>query len=127
MRFKIDEYRERLKERIDHIALAMIDETKKSEASYFKNIKEHFSTYDDGKSLQIKLTEIEDIFRNRNLLIESIREMERKQEESLKDIQSKLNEVNQVKEFMEATNKFKPILSLFGSIKLNGYSNMNSL
>ena len=34
MRFQIDEHRERIKERIDHIALAMIDQTKKYEIIY---------------------------------------------------------------------------------------------
>jgi hypothetical protein len=89
MRFQIDEHRERIKERIDHIALAMVDQTKKYEALYLKNIKEHFSSFDDSKSLQIKLTEIEETFRNPNLLFESIQEMQQKQEEALKDIQIK--------------------------------------
>jgi 2'-5' RNA ligase len=129
-------HRERIKERIDHIALAMVDQTKESEATYLKSLKEHFSSFDDGKSLQIKLTEIEDIFRNPNLLIETIREMEQKQHESLNEIQSKLNQINRVKEFCEETNTFQPnsILlnqietsSLFGLLKLNQYSNINSL
>ena len=136
MRFKIDEHRERIKERIDHIALAMVDQTKESEATYLKSLKEHFSSFDDGKSLQIKLTEIEEMFRNPNLLIETIREMEQKQHESLNEIQSKLNQINRVKEFCEETNTFQPnsILlnqietsSLFGLLKLNQYSNINSL
>ena len=47
LRFQIDEHRERLKERNDEIALAMVDQTKKSEEMYLKNVKEHFSSYDD--------------------------------------------------------------------------------
>jgi len=47
MRFQIDEFRERLKERIDKIALAMIDQTKKSEEIYLRNVKEDFSLFDD--------------------------------------------------------------------------------
>jgi hypothetical protein len=138
MRFRIDEHREELKKRIDEIALAMIDQTKKYEALYLKNIKEHFSSYDDGKSLQIKLTEMEDIFRNPHILLESIKDMQQQQEQSLKDIQSKLNEMNRVKEFCEGTNVFQPnsILldqneetSLFGhcSLKVNQLTNINSL
>jgi hypothetical protein len=136
MRFQIDEHRERIKERIDHIALAMIDQTKESEEMFLKNIKEHFSSFDDSKSLQIKLTEIEETFRNPNLLFESIQEMQQKQEEALKDIQIKLNEMNQVKEFCEETNVFYPNsislnqneeTSLFGLLKLKQYSNVNSL
>jgi len=115
----------------------MIDQTKRSEEMYLKNIKEHFSSFDDSKSLQIKLTEIEETFRNPNLLIESIREIQQKQEESLNEIQSKLNQINRVKEFCEETNTFQPnsILlnqkeetsSLFGSLKLRQYSDMNPL
>jgi hypothetical protein len=49
MRFQIDEHRERLKVRIDDIALAMIDDTKKYEALYLKNlnerIQENFSLF----------------------------------------------------------------------------------
>jgi hypothetical protein len=60
--------------------------------------------------------------------------MQQKQEKSLKCIQLKLNEMNQVKDHLEATNEFKPDLSsldqtetsLFGSINLNGFSKINS-
>jgi hypothetical protein len=38
MRFQIDEHRERLKERIDDIALTMIDEIKKHEEIYLKGL-----------------------------------------------------------------------------------------
>jgi hypothetical protein len=136
MRFQIDEHREELKKRIDDIALAMIDETKKYETTYLKNIKEKLSSFDHCKSLQTKLNEVEETFRNPNLLIESIREMQHKQEESLKDIQFKLNQMTIVKDNLKATNGFMPNISLlnqktsplFGSIKLNGHCfNENSL
>jgi hypothetical protein len=60
--------------------------------------------------------------------------MQQKQGESLKDIQSKLNEINQVKDDLKETHFFMPNLSsfnqeeisLFGSIKLNQYTNINS-
>jgi hypothetical protein len=136
MRFQIDEHRERIKERIDEIALEMIDQTKKSEEMYLKNIKEGFSTFDNCISSDHELNEIEDTFRNPNLLIETIKEMQHKQEESLKDIQFKLNEMNQAKDHLIATNYFQPTFSpinqaeatsLFGSIKLNAcWSNVNS-
>jgi hypothetical protein len=57
----------------------------------------------------------------------------------LKEIQSKLNEINQVKVDLKAANEFKPNLtllnkessssfssSIFGSMKLNAFTNMNS-
>ena len=52
-----------------------------------------FSSFDESKSLEDKLNEIEEeTFRNPNLLIQTIKEMQQKQEESLKDIQLKLSE-----------------------------------
>jgi hypothetical protein len=64
--------------------------------------------------------------------------MQQRQEESLKEIQSKLNEINQVKVDLKATNEVEPHLTLlnqesssslsssfFGSMKLNICSNMD--
>jgi hypothetical protein len=137
IRFQIDEHRERLKVKIDDIALAMTEKIKKHEEAYLKELKKSFSSFDDSQYLQIKLNELEETFRNPNLLIKTIKEMQQKQEESLKEIQLKLNEMTIVKVNSEATNEFKPNVSLFnqkeedtslfGSIKLNQYSNMNSL
>jgi hypothetical protein len=129
MRFQIDEQREELKVKIDEIALEMIEQTKKYEVMYLKNLKENFSSFYETKSLEIELNEMEVRFRNPNLLIESIREMQQKIEESLNEIQSKLNQINQVTVDVKATNEFKPNLSsfnsrdtsLFGSIKLDSY------
>jgi hypothetical protein len=138
MRFQVDEQREELKKKIDDIALTMIDKIKKSEAMFLKNLKkkfqENFSSFVKSKPFVAELNEIEELFRSPNLLIESIREMQRKQEESLNEFQLKLNEMNQVKEFCEETNGFQPNLSafnqedLFGSLKVNELcSNTNSL
>jgi hypothetical protein len=135
MRFQIDEHREKIKERIDDIALEMIDQTNKYEALYLRNIKENFSSFDDCKSLEHELNQIEETFRNPNLLAQSIKDMQQKQETALNEIQVKLNQMDRVKEFCEETNTFKPnsILldqyeetSFFGSLKLKQYSNMNS-
>ncbi len=92
--------------------------------------------FNETKSLLTELNLIEDTFRNPNLLIETIKEMQRKQDESLRDIQSKFNEINQVKDNLKASNGFQPNLSffdqteetsLFGSIKLyESQSNVNS-
>jgi hypothetical protein len=133
MRFQVDEQREELKKLIDDIALKMIDEIKLNESMYLKELKERFSSVHDCKSLEIESKEIEELYRDPNLLIESIREMQRKQETALNDIQIKLNEMNQVKDDLKAALFFIPNLSsfnhnessLFGSIKLNQYTNMN--
>jgi hypothetical protein len=136
LRFQIDEHRERLKAKIDDVALEMIEQTKKCEAEYLKKVKENLllsSSFDHSKSLDKELEEIEEFFRNPNLLIQSIKDLQQRQEESLKEIQSKLNEINQVKVDLKAANEFKPNLTLlnqesssssfsssfFGSVKLN--------
>jgi hypothetical protein len=129
IRFQIDEHRERLKEKIDDIALAMIDKLKKHEVLLSKNLKDKFSSIDDSKSIEIQLSILEDTFRNPNLLIKTIKEMQKKQEKSLKDIQLKFNEIKELKDYLKASNEFKSNLflfnqnetSLFGSIRLNGY------
>jgi hypothetical protein len=81
------------------------------------------------------LNALEETFRHPNLFVETIRDIQQKQEESLNEIQSKLAEMNQVNDHLEATNKFKPNLSsfnqvedmsLFGSIRLFGFTNTKS-
>jgi hypothetical protein len=75
------------------------------------------------------------MFRNPNILIESIREMQQKHEASLNEIQSKLNQMTKIKEFCEETNVFQSNsisfnqneeTSLFGLLILIKYSNINS-
>ncbi len=90
MHFKIDKHRERLKEKIDDIALNMIDATKKHEEMYLRNIKERFSSFDHFQSLQIKLNEIDETFRDPKLLIQSIREIQFTQEATLNDMKMKI-------------------------------------
>ena len=137
MRFQIDQHREELKKKIDDISWEMIDATKKYEAIYLKNVKESFSSFDDNQSLANALNEMEEAYRSPNLLIEAIKDMQRKQEESLSEIQLKLEEMKQVKVHLKASNEFQSNLtsynqqeeetSLFGSIRLNAcWLNVNS-
>jgi hypothetical protein len=79
MCFQINEHRERLTEKsdaTDEIALAMIDETKKYEAMFLKNLKDrfqvNFSAFEKSKPLEGELNEIGELFRDPNLLIQSI-------------------------------------------------------
>jgi hypothetical protein len=113
-----------LKQKIDDIALEMIEQTEKYQAIYLNGLKENFSSFEHIKSLENELNDIEDTFRNPNLLIETIRAIQQRQEASLKDIQFKLFEMNQVKEFCEEKNGISSFNqnegnSLFGSMKLN--------
>jgi hypothetical protein len=99
-------------------------------------MKKRFRKVDDSQSLENEMNQIKELFRNPNLVRKSIKEMQRKQEESLKDITLKLNEMSKIKDDLMKTNDFKPNLSsfnqeedacLFGSIKLNGcWLNVNS-
>jgi hypothetical protein len=80
------------------------------------------------------MNQIEEIFRNPNILIETNQTVQQKQEESLKEIQSKLNQMTKIKDNLKATNEFKPNSSflrqvedtpLFGSIRLFGFTNLD--
>jgi hypothetical protein len=134
IRFQIDEQREELKKRIDDIAFAMIDQTKKCQEKYLEDLKERFSSFDHLHSLENEMNQIEDTFRNPHLLIETIKQMQRNQEESLYEIQVKLNQMAKINSDLKETNGFKPNLSLlnregdtslFGSIRLCQYSSTN--
>ena len=117
IRSQIDQHSVKLKEHIVCIALKMKDETEVYEKIYPKTLNESFSSFNKSKSHKNELNhQIEEVFRisNANLLIQSIREMQQKIEKSSKDIQSKLNEMNQVKNHFKATNEIQPNLSLFG-------------
>jgi hypothetical protein len=131
LRFQIYQHREELKKKIDDIALQMIDKVTENQDSFSKNLKANYSSFDDSKSLENELNEIEELFRNPNLFIQTIKQMQQRQEESLNDIQLKLNEMSLVKEFLEKKNEFQPnssllyqneTSSLFGSIRLNAMS-----
>ncbi len=51
----------------------------------------------ETKSLEQTLKEIEESFRDPNLLIESIREMQRQQEEAITELKLKLSDLSKVK------------------------------
>jgi hypothetical protein len=129
IRFKLDEHREELKAKIDDIYMEMIEKTKKFEATYLKSLKDQLYASlksFETKSIEASLKETENTFRNPNLLIESIREMQREQEEEMVELKLKLDEQSQVKDNLMSMNEFKPNLSFsqdsFGQIRLNEYS-----
>ena len=126
IRFQLDMHREKLKEKIDEIYMEMIEKTKEFEMSYLNCLDEKLSS--SLKSIEIKsivedLNATEETFRDPNLLIESIREMNLKQKNAIDSIQLNLNEMSQVNEDLKASNQFKPFLSfnqdLFGQLHFN--------
>jgi hypothetical protein len=130
IRFKLDENREELKVKIDDIYMEMIEKTKKFEAIYFKSLEDQLEASlrsFETKSLEQSLKETEDTFRDPNLLIESIREMQRQQEKTIAELKLKLEEQSQVKDNLIQMNVFKPNVSfsqdLFGHLHLNECSN----
>jgi hypothetical protein len=134
IRFKLDENREELKKKIDDIYMEMIEKTKKFESTYLKSLEDKlYSSLKsfETKSLEQSLNETEETFRNPNLLIESIREMQRKQEESIAELKLKLNEQSQVKDHLIKMNEFKPNPTFsqdsFGQLRLNEYSSITDL
>jgi hypothetical protein len=129
IRFKVDEHREELKEKIDVIYMEMIEKSKKFEATYLKSLEDRLNS--SLKSLETisieqRLKETEETFRNPNLLIETIRDMQRQQETAIAELNLKLNEQSQVKDNLIRMNEFKPNLSFspdsFGLLHLNEYS-----
>jgi hypothetical protein len=129
IRFKLDEHRETLKEKIDDIYMEMIDKTKKFEATYLKSLEDKLNASlksFETTSLVASLKETEETFRNPNLLIESIRGIPRQQEETIAGLRMKLDEQSQVKDTLIKMNEFKPNLSFnqdsFSLLHLNEYS-----
>jgi hypothetical protein len=132
IRFKLDEHREELKQKIDDIYLEMIENTKKFEAAFLKSLESKLEASlksFETKSLETSLKETEEIFRNPNLLIDSIREIPGKQDEAITVLKWKLDEQSQVKDNLIKMNEFKPNLSFnqdsFGQLSLSEYSGID--
>jgi hypothetical protein len=132
IRFQLDEHREHLKQKIDDIYMEMIDKTKTFEATYLKNLEGKLKASSksfETNSVEQALKETEESFRDPNLLIESIRDMQRQQEKTIEELKSKLDEQSQVKDNLIRMNEFKPNLSFsqdsFGQLYLNEYSGID--
>jgi hypothetical protein len=111
--------------------MEMIDKTKNFEATYLKSLQDKLEASlksFEMTSLEQSLKETEESFRNPNLLIESIREMQHQQEEAIKELKLKLDEQRQVDDHLKEMNEFKPNLTFsqdsFGLIYLNDYSSI---
>jgi hypothetical protein len=128
IRFKLDEHREELKVKIDDIYMEMIEKTKKFEATYLKSLADKLEASlksFETTSLEQNLKETEESFRNPNLLTESIRDMQRQQEDALAELKLKLDEQSQAKDILINMNEFKPksiTQDSFGQLYLNEYS-----
>ncbi len=129
IRFQLDQHREELKQKIDDIYMEMIDKTKKFESTYLKSLEDQLNASlksFENKCLVHSLKETEESFRNPNLLIESIREMQRQQEEAIAELKLKMDEQSQVIDNLTRMNEFKQNVSFsqdsFGFLRFNEYS-----
>jgi hypothetical protein len=112
IRFKLDEH---------EVYMEMIEKTKKFEATYLKSLEDKLEASlrsFETNSVEQSLKETEEEFRNPNLLIDSIKGMQRHQEEAIRELKLKLNEQSHVKESLIRMNEFTPNVSfirdLFG-------------
>jgi len=104
---QIDVQREELKDQIDKLSFAMIDELKAIEESYSNRIKVfRVESYDLEKEKQI----LNETFRDVNLLISSINQLQVKQGKAVSRLKSNLGEISQLKTFLIESNDFKPNL-----------------
>jgi hypothetical protein len=106
--------------------------TKKFEATYLKSLEDNLNASlksFETKTIEQTLKETEDTFRNPNLLIESIQEMQRQQEVAIAELKLKLNKQSQVKDNLVQMNEFKSNFSFsqdsFGHLRFNEYSNID--
>ena len=90
-----------------------------------KGIGNFLNSY-QTKSFDEHLKEVEKRFRDPQLLIKTIEEMNLKQQEAIAAVQLNLNKMAQVKQNLKSSNEFKPYLSfskdLFGQLNLNEFS-----
>jgi hypothetical protein len=129
IRFKLDEHRGELKAIIDNIYMEMIEKTKNFEATYLKSLEDKLEASlksFETTSIEQSLKDTEETFRNQNLLIESIREMQWQQETAMARLKLKMDEQSQVKDHLIKMNEFKPNFSFsqdsFGQLRFNEYS-----
>ena len=102
IRRKIDVQREELKDQIDKIALAMIEQTKEMEQKHLTNSnKFKVDVFDFEKEKKL----LDETFRDVNLSIESIKELKSKQDETISNIKSKINEIDQLKKVVIKLNE----------------------
>jgi hypothetical protein len=125
IRFKIDLHREKLKEKIDEIYIDMIEKTKRIEMSYAKNLDTNRTCY-ARLDLDKERQRIDNEFREPNLTMALIEQMQFEQSVLTTDLKARLDKMFQTKEFIK-TNTFKPAYTLninsFGILSIDDFSN----
>jgi uncharacterized coiled-coil protein SlyX len=103
--------REKLKKTIDQMSDVLIVKSKKAEASY----QQQCDKLQTKKEFNLKgeLRNLKDHFRSIDLTIETINQLKKEQETQIDDIQTKLSQLNQLRERVSLCD-FAPNLDFFG-------------
>ena len=126
IRRQIDIQRELVKEKIDEIALKMIDQTKVAEAKYMKRLsdKARQNLQSDIEQVEVMLA---NEYRKPNLLYEKVKQLEVEQEDKLSRVLSIFKELGSVKQDVDAF-EFKANQGFndasFGNLKLKRHAKL---
>jgi hypothetical protein len=130
IRRKIDLQREELKNEIDKIALAMIEQTKKFEVYFMKRLEPNEVI---SSKLTARLTRVNEAFREPETLLKletkSISEHQTIVNKNIEEFKSRLKKFDEMTNHFLATNSFQPNLTFgkdsFGRLNLIDYSSLN--
>ncbi len=116
---QIKTQRDELKRQIDKMSSSLIEQTKRVEAWYSQNLNQFKCEAFDLETEKLSLNET---FRDANLTLTAIEQLQLKQDTEISSISSKINEINETKNSLKVSNYFKPNLLLdltsFGSLSL---------
>jgi hypothetical protein len=129
VRRKIDLQREELKDKIDKVALQMIEQTKIIEAKYKIEQKQKYDSvmfHKNKKSTkEQEFKDLEEKFRQPKLSLQSLKQLQVSQNVLISEIMSKQQEIVEIKENLNEDIQFTPNLTfdneIFGKLQLNSY------
>ena len=128
IRRKIDLQREELKDKIDKIYFALIDQTKAIEASYkslYETVTAEINDDVAYNSFDDEMQHLNDSFREINISMDLIKQKLLSKTNSICELKSKLNELDEINECLIESNEFQPNdsfdLDSFGQLSLASY------
>jgi hypothetical protein len=129
VRRKIDLQREELKDKIDKVALQMIEQTKIAEAKYKIEQKQKYDSvmfHKNKKSTkEQEFKDLEEKFRQPKLSLQSLKQLQVNQNVLISEIKSKQQEIVKIKENLNENIQFTPNITfdktIFGNLIANSY------
>jgi hypothetical protein len=112
IRRKLDLQREELKEKIGKIYFEMIDQTKEKEKLYASRL-ESLNYRGNIQTLEIEIHSVNEAFRHLNVSLDSIKRMVDERNAANIELESKLSQLNDIKEYLMNSNEFKPNLEFY--------------